>query len=191
MTRQHEGLLAGKVASTVGLAELVLVRRVADGVEPLASKYLPLATLRPGRWMDRDSGRKRRPAARRPGHGEAAAMSFVRRGAMTARSRRAAPACATCWRRCALRRARSSSSRSSRPPRRGGASKARSTCRRLPPRRSRSRKALGRVLAVDVAATTDVPAFDRSGVDGFAVRAADTAGRRRAHAPSAACSMPR
>jgi len=41
----REGLLAGKVASTVGLAELVLVRRAADGVEPLASKYLPLATL--------------------------------------------------------------------------------------------------------------------------------------------------
>jgi putative molybdopterin biosynthesis protein len=36
--------------------------------------------------------------------------------------------------------------------------------------------ALGRVLAADVAAPTDVPAFDRSGVDGFAVRAADTAG---------------
>ena len=36
--------------------------------------------------------------------------------------------------------------------------------------------ALGRVLAVDVAAPTDVPAFDRSGVNGFAVRAADTAG---------------
>jgi molybdopterin biosynthesis enzyme len=37
--------LIGKIASTVGLTELVLVRRVADGVEPLASKYLPLATL--------------------------------------------------------------------------------------------------------------------------------------------------
>lgn len=36
--------------------------------------------------------------------------------------------------------------------------------------------ALGRVVAADVAAGTDVPAFDRSGVDGFAVRAADTAG---------------
>jgi putative molybdopterin biosynthesis protein len=36
--------------------------------------------------------------------------------------------------------------------------------------------ALGRVLATDVAAGTDVPAFDRSGVDGFVVRAADTAG---------------
>ncbi len=37
--------LIGKITSTVGLTELVLVRRVGDGVEPLASKYLPLATL--------------------------------------------------------------------------------------------------------------------------------------------------
>ena len=36
--------------------------------------------------------------------------------------------------------------------------------------------ALGRVLARDVAAPIDVPPFDRSGVDGFALRAADTAG---------------
>lgn len=36
--------------------------------------------------------------------------------------------------------------------------------------------ALGRVLAADVVAPLDVPAFDRSGVDGFAVRAADTMG---------------
>ena len=36
--------------------------------------------------------------------------------------------------------------------------------------------ALGRVLAHDVAAPIDVPPFDRSGVDGFALRAADTAG---------------
>lgn len=36
--------------------------------------------------------------------------------------------------------------------------------------------ALGRVLAADVAAPVDVPPFDRSGVDGFALRAADTAG---------------
>ena len=33
--------------------------------------------------------------------------------------------------------------------------------------------ALGRVLAEDVVAEVDVPGFDRSGVDGFAVRAAD------------------
>jgi putative molybdopterin biosynthesis protein len=36
--------------------------------------------------------------------------------------------------------------------------------------------ALGRVLAADVTAPVDVPAFDRSNVDGFAVRAVDTLG---------------
>jgi putative molybdopterin biosynthesis protein len=36
--------------------------------------------------------------------------------------------------------------------------------------------ALGRVLAEEVAAGIDVPAFDRSSVDGFAVRSADVAG---------------
>ena len=36
-------------------------------------------------------------------------------------------------------------------------------------------EALGRVLAEDIAAPVDVPPFDRSGVDGFAVRAADLA----------------
>lgn len=37
-------------------------------------------------------------------------------------------------------------------------------------------EALGRVLAKDVIARVDVPSFDRSNVDGFAVRAADTFG---------------
>src|SRR5712671_4073989 len=36
--------------------------------------------------------------------------------------------------------------------------------------------ALGRVLAADVVAPLDVPGFDRSDVDGFAVRAEDTFG---------------
>ncbi len=36
--------------------------------------------------------------------------------------------------------------------------------------------ALDRVLAEDVRATVDVPGFDRSNMDGFAVRAADTFG---------------
>ena len=36
--------------------------------------------------------------------------------------------------------------------------------------------ALGRVIARDVAAPVDVPGFDRASVDGFAVRADDTAG---------------
>lgn len=39
-------------------------------------------------------------------------------------------------------------------------------------------EALGRVLAADVTAAVDVPAFDRSNMDGFAVRAADTVGAR-------------
>ena len=37
-------------------------------------------------------------------------------------------------------------------------------------------RSLGRVLAVDVVSEIDVPAFDRSNVDGFAVQASDTAG---------------
>jgi putative molybdopterin biosynthesis protein len=37
-------------------------------------------------------------------------------------------------------------------------------------------EALGRVLAEDVAAAVDVPSFDRSNFDGYAVRAADTYG---------------
>ena len=37
-------------------------------------------------------------------------------------------------------------------------------------------RALGRVLAADVVAAVDAPPFDRSNVDGFAVRAADTLG---------------
>lgn len=37
-------------------------------------------------------------------------------------------------------------------------------------------EALGRVLAEDVIAAVDVPAFDRSNVDGYAARADDTYG---------------
>jgi putative molybdopterin biosynthesis protein len=37
-------------------------------------------------------------------------------------------------------------------------------------------KALGRILSRDVVSVVDVPGFDRSRVDGFAVRSADTAG---------------
>ena len=42
-------------------------------------------------------------------------------------------------------------------------------------------RALGRVLAADVFASVDVPAFDRANVDGFAVRAADTFGAEELH----------
>jgi putative molybdopterin biosynthesis protein len=58
-------------------------------------------------------------------------------------------------------------------------------------------QSLGRVLAADVVAPIDVPPFDRSGVDGFAVRAADTAGasdraprRLRLNAEVIACGHP-
>jgi len=37
--------LARKIASTVGMAEVVLVRRCEDGVEPIASGYFPLHAL--------------------------------------------------------------------------------------------------------------------------------------------------
>jgi len=46
----------------------------------------------------------------------------------------------------------------------------------LEPERVTLSAALGRVLARDVVAAVDAPPFDRSNVDGFAVRAADTAG---------------
>ena len=39
-------------------------------------------------------------------------------------------------------------------------------------------EALGRVLAEDIVASVDVPSFDRSNYDGFAVRAVDTFGAR-------------
>jgi molybdopterin biosynthesis enzyme len=37
--------LTRKINSTIGLAEVVPVRRVADGVEPLASGYWPAQAL--------------------------------------------------------------------------------------------------------------------------------------------------
>jgi putative molybdopterin biosynthesis protein len=46
----------------------------------------------------------------------------------------------------------------------------------LPAERVSLAAALGRVLAADLAAPIDVPPFDRANVDGFALRASDTAG---------------
>lgn len=48
----------------------------------------------------------------------------------------------------------------------------------LPSERVELHASLGRVLAEDVASPEDVPAFDNSAMDGFAVRAADTRGAR-------------
>jgi putative molybdopterin biosynthesis protein len=47
---------------------------------------------------------------------------------------------------------------------------------RLPGESVRLAEALGRILAEDVRADVDVPSFDRSNMDGFAVQAADTFG---------------
>jgi molybdopterin molybdotransferase len=49
----------------------------------------------------------------------------------------------------------------------------------LPSEKVELRASLGRVLAEDVASPEDVPAFDNSAMDGFAVRAAETRGARR------------
>src|SRR6185503_8814035 len=46
----------------------------------------------------------------------------------------------------------------------------------LPAERVSLAAALGRMLAADLAAPIDVPPFDRANVDGFALRAADSAG---------------
>src|SRR5262249_23040087 len=46
----------------------------------------------------------------------------------------------------------------------------------LPAERVTLSAALGRVLAHDLTAPIDVPPFDRANVDGFALRASDTAG---------------
>ena len=75
------------------------------------------------------------------------------------RERRGRSSSSTCW--TARRRCGASGRRS--------AGTARDGARAL-------EAALGRVLAEDVVAEVDVPAFDRSGVDGFAVRAADLDG---------------
>src|SRR5690349_17849052 len=52
---------------------------------------------------------------------------------------------------------------------------------RVPPARSRERvpleKALGRVLAEDARSDLDLPPFEKSAMDGFAVRSADFAGQ--------------
>jgi len=56
--------------------------------------------------------------------------------------------------------------------------------------RVRITHALGRVLASDLVAETDVPAFDRAGVDGFAYGRPTLSGRAIAR-PDGFCSMRR
>jgi molybdopterin molybdotransferase len=59
-------------------------------------------------------------------------------------------------------------------------------CRKLPAETVDVRAARGRVLAADAAAVSDLPPFDSSAMDGYAVRAGDTPGRLRVSGHSAA-----
>ena len=52
----------------------------------------------------------------------------------------------------------------------------------LPPEEKHPLDALGQVLAEDISATFDIPPLDNTGMDGYAVRAADTAGATEDHA---------
>ena len=81
-----------------------------------------------------------------------------------------------CSRACAPPRARSNFSKWCRRTRRARASSGISILRRSRPRPCRWPHALTRVLAHDVVAAVDAPPFDRSNVDGFALRAVDTVG---------------
>ena len=84
--------------------------------------------------------------------------------------------------------ARLSWSRDERPAehRRGAARRCWRASRRCPRSRSRSAMPHGRVLAVAATARTDLPPFDSSAMDGYAVRAQDTPGRLRVVDQSAA-----
>ncbi len=77
---------------------------------------------------------------------------------------------------CAAPRGRNSFSKWYRPTKHGGASRLASIARRFGGETLPLSAILSRVLSDDVVAPLDAPPFDRSNVDGFAVRAADTIG---------------
>ena len=117
--------LARKIASTVGLAELVPVRCAPAHAEPLAAKYLPLAALAQptaGSWC---RPRAKAIPAGTPGHGEALAMSDPSQSS-AGRASESARA------RVRRRRARSNSSKWSRPRKRARASRSISISSPLP-----------------------------------------------------------
>ncbi len=89
---------------------------------------------------------------------------------------RTRPETSRCSMPCAPPRGRNSSSKSSRPKTRRRASRSISISRRSPPKPWRSPTRSAACSAPTSTAPIDVPPFDRSNVDGFAVRAADTAG---------------
>ena len=169
--------LTRKVASQPGLAEVVPVRRRGGEAEPIAIRLSVAlqALAQADGWILVPADSEGYPTG---------TEVVVRAVAMSDRSTTRSPT---------SRASAESELRSARchPPRRArqeqflevvSAEEARARFARhldlapLPARRVALAAALGRVLAHDVAAPIDVPPFDRSNVDGFALRAADTAG---------------
>ena len=167
--------LARKIVSTVGLAEVVPVRRTADGVEPLASGHWPMQALpapMAGCWCRRErrlSGRRQPRDAGVPMNDrtrpEIALLDAVRAAARQEQFLEVVSA--------EDAKARFEKHLDLAP---------------LSAEAVSLDDALGRVLGADIAAPIDVPPFDRSNVDGFAVRAADTTGATDA-TPRRLCSM--
>ena len=116
-------------------------------------------------WSSRSPSAARR-CCRRP-----RARTASCRWRTTARASRPAPSGGL-----AVWLSRSNFSRSSTGMKRNGASGRRSTCTPRGIEIVPLDAALGRVLAADVVSPVDVPSFDRSNVDGFAVVAEDTFG---------------
>ena len=158
--------LTRKIASSIGLAEVIPVRLGDGKAEPLASAYLPLAGAGAGRWLGAGARRQRGISGRHRSHGEAAAMSKPK------------PEHAGADLLEAVRQA----ARQEQFLEVVSADEARqrfNTRLDLSPLAGETvalAAALARVLAHDIVAPLDVPPFDRSGVDGFALRASDTAG---------------
>ena len=159
--------LARKVASPIGLVEIVPVRLTTGQAEPIASGYWPLGATREHRRLDSRARQQRRFSSRKRGHDKTVAMSdrldksaaghdlieTIRRAARQEQFLEVVSA--------EEARARFARHVDLAP---------------LPAERVALAASLGRVLAHDVTAPIDVPPFDRSNVDGFALRAADTVG---------------
>ena len=143
--------LARKIVSTIGLAEVVPVRRVADGVEPLASGHWPMqAIARADGWVDVPPESE----AFRPARRSRCVLSHERCQPHASRNRAA---------RCgARRRAAGTVPRSCVGGRRQSAVRGHLDLSSLPAEAVSLDAALGRVLAHDVSAPIDVPPFDRS-----------------------------
>ena len=161
--------LARKVASPLGLVEVVPVRLAAGQSGAHSLGLLAAGIARRFRRLDAGARRQRRFSSRNRGHGKTLAMNERFDTASTTDIDKLF---------AAIRRA----ARQEQFLEVVSAEEARARFARhvsfapLEGEHVALSAALGRVLAHDVAAPIDVPPFDRSNVDGFAVRAADTAG---------------